>query len=127
MSQPGVAVFAGEQRTGGYSILVKSIEDPESERRIAVEFTVPPPDTMVTDALTQPHHIVRMSKTSLPIKFVDAENGISFCWVVVLPCGFSGLCLTFLENHFSYRNIVVPQNSSVWGLKMISLLRMSGR
>lgn len=68
-----VCVFAGEQGSGGYSISVKSIEDTD-ERKIGVEFTCPGATAITTCALTQPHHVIRMPKTSLPVSFVDIET-----------------------------------------------------
>lgn len=59
--------------SGGYSISVKSIEDTD-ERKIGVEFTCPGATAITTCALTQPHHVIRMPKTSLPVSFVDIET-----------------------------------------------------
>ncbi|CAK9062882.1 unnamed protein product [Durusdinium trenchii] len=66
-----VCAFAGEQGSGGYTIRVTSVEDLETERKITIEFTCPPATAITTCDLTQPHHIVRMPKTSLPITFTD--------------------------------------------------------
>eukprot|EP00435_Cladocopium_sp_Y103_P036427 s1937_g9.t1 len=68
-----VCVFAGVQGSGGYSISVKSIEDTD-ERKIGVEFICPGARTITICAMTQPHHIIRMPKTSLPVSFVDVET-----------------------------------------------------
>ena len=58
--------------SGGYSISVKSIEDTD-ERKIGVEFTCPGATAITTCDLTQPHHVIRMPKTSLPVSF-DVET-----------------------------------------------------
>ena len=59
--------------SGGYSISVKSIEDTD-ERKIGVEFTCPGATAITTCDLTQPHHVIQMPKTSLPVSFVDVET-----------------------------------------------------
>ena len=59
--------------SGGYSISVKSIEDTD-ERKIGMEFICPGANAITTCELTQPHHVIRMPKTSLPVSFVDVET-----------------------------------------------------
>ena len=59
--------------SGGYSISVKNIEDTD-ERKIGVQFTCPGPTEITTCDMTQPHHVIRMPKTSLPVSFVDVET-----------------------------------------------------
>ncbi len=48
-----VAAFAGTKNTGGYSVEIK-----ESGGKISVKVASPPPDAMVTEALTMPFKIV---------------------------------------------------------------------
>ena len=57
--------------SGGYSIRVQSIDDAEGSRTIGVHFSCPPPDAITTCAMTQPHHVVRMPKSTLPVMFVE--------------------------------------------------------
>ena len=60
-----IAVCMGVQNSGGYDIEIKSLdrgEDVEDENTLAVNFmmSAPPSSGMVTTALTQPYHIVRV-------------------------------------------------------------------
>ena len=64
-----IAVFMGEQRTGGYSIDITRIIKEEEEIVVQVEEKYPDPDLLVTMALTQPYHIVVVKSSPLPIRF----------------------------------------------------------
>ncbi|MDD5686859.1 MAG: protease complex subunit PrcB family protein [Elusimicrobia bacterium] len=57
-----IAVFMGEQKTGGYGIQISEIEETDSNIYIETVETVPSPNTTVTQQLTQPYHIVVISK-----------------------------------------------------------------
>lgn len=59
-----IAAFAGEQRTGGYSVTIERSND-----KYSVKLKVPPPGAITTDALTYPFEIV-----SVP---VEEESGIA--------------------------------------------------
>ena len=65
-----IAVFQGEKPTGGYSIeIIKIVED----NKIIVfykEFS-PEPGDFVTQALTQPYHIVKIKKSDKEVVFVE--------------------------------------------------------
>ncbi len=64
-----VAVFMGEKPSGGYGIAITRIEaDYENQQlRITVHERNPPPNTLSTQALTQPYHIIKLAKIDLPI------------------------------------------------------------
>jgi hypothetical protein len=61
-----VAVFAGEQPTGGYSVEILSAEtsgSPTQEQlAITVEHRQPSAGDFVTEALTYPYHMIRIPK-----------------------------------------------------------------
>lgn len=63
-----VAVFAGEQPTGGYSVEIFSAEtsgSPTQEQpsiAITVQYRQPKAGEFVTEALTYPYHIIRIPK-----------------------------------------------------------------
>jgi hypothetical protein len=67
-----VAVFSGEKATGGYGIEITRIEEDSAKQalNVFVHESNPPPGTMVTQVLTQPHHIVKLTRIELPITFV---------------------------------------------------------
>jgi hypothetical protein len=64
-----VAVFAGEKPTTGYSIDIVSINTQPSQVNDSVSLIVknryhePGENDITGDALTQPHHIVKIPKT----------------------------------------------------------------
>jgi hypothetical protein len=70
-----IAVFAGEHKTGGYRIEVTAIEREEVQRQLQVFFREigPPPDALVTQALTQPYHIVKLKQVDLPVVFIPGS------------------------------------------------------
>ncbi|MDZ8069880.1 MAG: protease complex subunit PrcB family protein [Nostoc sp. DedQUE08] len=61
-----VAVFAGEQPTGGYSVEILSVETSGSQTQeqlaITVQHRQPSAGDFVTEALTYPYHIIRIPK-----------------------------------------------------------------
>ena len=66
-----IAVFMGEKPTGGYSIQVTGVKASENALTVTYRTKQPPPDAIVTQALTQPFHFVAVPKSSRPVKFVD--------------------------------------------------------
>jgi hypothetical protein len=67
-----LAVFLGRKNTGGYAVAIAKIEQKE-KLVVTVKETSPPPDAMVTMALTAPYHVVVVPKTEKAIEFVDAK------------------------------------------------------
>lgn len=64
-----VAVFMGEVNTGGYAMNIYDIVDIGSSLTVKLEKIEPGPKCIVTQALTQPYHMVQMTKTEKPIYF----------------------------------------------------------
>ena len=56
-----VAVFQGQQNTGGYSIQITAIERNGDQLVVRAMFGVPDPGAMVTQVLTSPAHIVSIA------------------------------------------------------------------
>lgn len=72
--QTVVAIFAGTKPTGGYSVKVTKVTDqsrPGKPSTAVVDYEVisPPPDAMVTQALTYPYVVVRIEKRLEQIEF----------------------------------------------------------
>eukprot|EP00434_Breviolum_minutum_P039567 symbB.v1.2.035140.t1/scaffold4668.1/size36730/2 len=61
-------VASGVQGSGGYSTAVTQIVEVENELNIQVTFSCPPPGAITTCALTQPHHVIRLPKSSGSVK-----------------------------------------------------------
>jgi hypothetical protein len=66
-----IAVTMGQQRTGGYSIEVISLELQNDNLRATVRKTLPDPDAMLIQALSAPFHFVAASRSDLPIRFAE--------------------------------------------------------
>ena len=64
-----IAVSPGPQSTGGYDVEIVEIEDLGEKLRADVVFKEPNPDDFVTDAITQPYHIVSTKMRDVPVEF----------------------------------------------------------
>lgn len=60
--QSVVVASLGEKNTGGYSVEVTGVELVNGKLKVTVHESKPGPGAMVTQALTQPYHIVRIPK-----------------------------------------------------------------
>jgi hypothetical protein len=58
-----VAVFQGQQNTGGYSVQITGIERSGDQLTVRATFGVPGPGAMVTQVLTSPAHVVSIAAT----------------------------------------------------------------
>jgi hypothetical protein len=67
-----IAVFSGEKLTGGYGIEITRIQEESTKHTLeaVVHESKPPPGAMVIQALTQPYHIVKLTRNELPVTFV---------------------------------------------------------
>lgn len=64
-----IAVFMGEQRTGGFTIEIQKMQEKEGGLEVFVQETSPLPGSVVTQVLTQPHDIVTVATKELPVRF----------------------------------------------------------
>lgn len=67
-----VAVFSGEKPTGGYSIEITGIQKDSAKHvvQVFVRESKPPAGAIVVQALSQPYHIVKLTRVELPVTFV---------------------------------------------------------
>ena len=65
-----LAVFMGEQFTGGYRIEIMNISENLVYIRVYIRETSPSPGMGVTQALTQPYHIVKLNRIPKFIVFI---------------------------------------------------------
>lgn len=68
-NQTILAIFMGEQPTGGYSIRIDRISSTVDGLIVAVRRTEPPKGTPVTLSLTRPYIIVSVPRDDRPITF----------------------------------------------------------
>jgi hypothetical protein len=69
-----IAVFMGEQTSGGFEIAIKSIHPRNNLLVVNVDKTHPGPHCIVTLALTQPYHIIKLDKIDKQIVFETTET-----------------------------------------------------
>lgn len=61
-----IAVFQGNQKSGGYKVTIERLSVKERELRICAIFLEPGPHQPVTTVETSPYHIVKFATTDLP-------------------------------------------------------------
>jgi hypothetical protein len=71
-----IAIFSGKKTTGGFSIKVKSVEDVEGKTYINVEEFEPKPNAIVTQAITYPYTIIKVSKITQSFIVKSTEDEI---------------------------------------------------
>lgn len=69
-----VAVISGVKSTGGYEIYIRDVIETPEERVIEIVSRIPGEDCQVTEALTNPFHIIRVKKTDKPLRAVEIED-----------------------------------------------------
>ncbi len=66
-----LGVFMGTRPTGGYSIEIDELRACDDRILAIVKSRSPGPEDMVTTALTQPYHIIRLEATGREIEFKE--------------------------------------------------------
>lgn len=64
-----IAAFMGEQKTGGYKIEIKKIQDSGKEIMVYIKERAPAKGAITTMILTQPYHVVKVKKITKPVVF----------------------------------------------------------
>jgi len=71
-----IAYFLGEQKTSGYTVEIFELREMEGEMLVRIRVTTPPPGIPLLQVLTQPFHIIKLSKRDLPVRFeVEVSSG----------------------------------------------------
>jgi len=65
-----LAVFYGQQQTGGYDIYIHTVEELEEELLVKVHPVTPAPDSIRTMMISQPHMIISLPRIEKPVHFV---------------------------------------------------------
>lgn len=68
-----IAVFQGIKNTGGYNIEIEKIIETVDTLEIYIKETKPSAEDMVSEALTQPCHIIKIEKIDKEVKFIDTN------------------------------------------------------
>jgi len=118
-----VAVFMGEQVTGGFTTEVTSVEQKE-DGGIVVNFTtdVPRSGAIVTQALTQPYHIVSVGKTDQEVTFEGSEATKAAPTTTVIP-----LIMTVFKKDADYATTVerIKEGPAVKQVQELKSLNMA--
>lgn len=69
-----LAVFWGEKTTGGYSIEIQSVRVEGDRTAVRLSLKEPPPDAMLTQALTYPYAVAVVRGESLGEKNIHLED-----------------------------------------------------
>ena len=72
-----VGYFWGEKPTAGYRVELTEVVAEAGRLVVRVEVGPPPPGAPVVQVLTQPHHLVRLPRSELPVEFLVVERGAS--------------------------------------------------
>lgn len=72
-----VGFFWGEKPTAGYRVEISEVLAEAGRLVVRVEVGSPPPGAPVVQVLTQPHHLVRLPRSELPVEFLVVERGAS--------------------------------------------------
>jgi hypothetical protein len=64
-----LAVFMGEKRSGGYAVEIKDAVERKGSLVVTVLEKSPGPDSIVTEALTSPFHLVAVKRSTLPVQW----------------------------------------------------------
>jgi len=67
--QTVVAIFAGQRPTGGHSVVVTKVVDDGRGATVHYRVAPPPPDAMVTQALTFPYILIRLERKVTEVRF----------------------------------------------------------
>jgi hypothetical protein len=67
-----IAVSPGRMLTGGYGAEIVKVEDKKTKLSVTILLTRP--SGVVTEALTQPYHIIKLKKSNVPIIYKWVER-----------------------------------------------------
>ncbi len=69
-----MAIFAGTEPTGGYSITVSNVRDLLNKRVVSIVITKPDKSCIVAQSQTSPYQIIKISSTTLPFTHNDTTT-----------------------------------------------------
>jgi hypothetical protein len=64
-----VGIFAGERETGGFQVEITVVERTASGLRVLYRVREPEPGAVLTQALTQPYHLIRLARDDGQVTF----------------------------------------------------------
>jgi len=112
-----IAVFMGARSTGGYGVEITSVDQRKDGLVVNYKTSAPAPGDMVTQAFTQPYHIVSVPTTDANVRFEGSEAAAR----PSPPARFPKFIITFTEG--SDMDAVVAQIETHPTIKKVQLLR----
>ena len=74
-----IAAFLGQRSTGGYNIQVEDIRENDEFMIVEVEIETPGDNCTLTQAVTQPHHVVVLDDSDKPVQFSETTVEADAC------------------------------------------------
>lgn len=68
-TQVVVGLFAGQQPTAGYEVQIVKVDHERTRVTVSYQVRSPSKEALVAQVLTQPFHLIRLPRLSLPIQF----------------------------------------------------------
>jgi len=112
-----IAVFMGSQSTGGYGVEITSVDQKKDGLVVNYKTSAPAPGDMVTQAFTQPYHIISVPITGVNVRFEGSEAARS----PPPTARFPKFIITFTQG-FDL-DVVVAQIETHPTIKKVQLLR----
>lgn len=69
-----VGIFMGQRGTGGYAIEITKVERDEARLRVFCRSQSPDPGAILTQALTQPFHVIELPRDDGPLIFSSERS-----------------------------------------------------
>ena len=67
-----VAAFMGQRTTDGYAVTVEEVRENNDFIVIEIELETPGDNCAVTQSVTQPHHVIVLPDSDLPVQFSES-------------------------------------------------------
>ncbi len=67
-----VAAFMGQRTTGGYAVTVEDVRENNEFIVVEIELETPGDNCAPTQAVTQPHHVIVLPDSDLPVQFSES-------------------------------------------------------
>lgn len=74
-----VAAFMGERETDGYAVTIEDIRENNEFIVVEIELETPGDNCAVTQVLTQPHHVIVLPDSDLPVQFSESTVEAEAC------------------------------------------------
>lgn len=74
-----IAAFMGQRATDGYAVTIEDIRENNEFIVVEIELETPGDDCAVTQTVTQPHHVIVLPDSDLPVQFSESTVEAAAC------------------------------------------------